>query len=76
MISSEVVAMFTFIQLFVAEKPLKVFECKNTGLRSRVRKGFSFIVTAFNKTLKLTQQVSKNCRQKRKEQKNAYHPAR
>ena len=47
---------------------------QNKGLRPRVPKGFSFIVTAFEITLKLTQQVSKNCRQKRKEQKNIYHP--
>ena len=30
---------------------------QNTGLRLRVSKGYSFIVTAFDITLKLTQQV-------------------
>ena len=37
-------------------------------------KGFSFIVVAFDITLKLTQQGSNNCKQKSKGQKNAYHP--
>ena len=47
---------------------------QNKGLRPRVPKGFSFIVTAFDIILKLTQQASKTCRQKRKGQKDAYHP--
>ena len=55
---------------------------QNTGLRPRVPKGYSLIVTAFDITPKLTQQVSKNCRQtrrfseraRRKGQKNAYRP--
>ena len=33
---------------------------RSKGLRRRVPKGFSFVVTAFDITLKLTQQVSKN----------------
>ena len=53
---------------------------QNTGLRPRVPKGYLFIVTAFDITLKLAQQVGKNCRQtrrfseRRKGQKNPYRP--
>ena len=39
---------------------------QNTGLRPKVPKGYSFIVTAFDITLKLTQQLSKNCGQTRR----------
>ena len=46
---------------------------QNKRSRPRVPKGVSLIVTVFDITMKLTQQVSKNCRQKRKGQKNAYH---
>ena len=42
---------------------------QNKGLRPRVPKGFMFIVTAFDITLKLTQQVSKNCRQRKRKKK-------
>ena len=48
--------------------------------RTKGAKSFSFIVTLFDITLKLTQQASKNCRQtrrfseRRKWQINAYYP--
>ena len=46
---------------------------QSKGLRPRVPGGFSFIESAFDIALKLTQQISKNCRQTRRQQ-NAYHP--
>ena len=48
------------------EKPQLSFQIENKGLRKEWQKVFLFIVTAFEVTLKLTQQVSKNCKLKNK----------
>ena len=44
----------------------RVFKCKIQDFRPRVPKGCLLIVAAFGITLKLTQQVSKHCRQTRR----------